>query len=175
MTSRAAPQCAGLSLEVRGSLGRAAVFEDLGRVGPDHLPAPVSPLVVVGMPVAAQVDVTTCDDDLEVRVVTEATGISNDAHLDVQRLPDAVVDNAGRNVSEVLLLTEAVAARRDQLKVVGVNGPRYRDVRFDKARKRSCSIWMSSACSEANDTTLETVTSAVDTAASCHRGTVSRR
>ena len=65
-------------------------------------------------------------------MVTEATGISNDAHLDVQRLPDAVVDNAGRNVSEVLLLTEAVAARRDQLKVVGVNGLGYRDVRVDK-------------------------------------------
>ena len=46
------------------------------------------------MPVAAQGDVTTTDDDLEVRVVTEATGISTDMHLDVQGLPNAVVDNA---------------------------------------------------------------------------------
>jgi hypothetical protein len=29
---RRVPECAGMSLEVRGSLERAAVFEDLGRV-----------------------------------------------------------------------------------------------------------------------------------------------
>ena len=74
----------------------------------------------------------TSDDDLEVRVVTEATGISTYVHLDIQRLPNAVIDNACRNVSEVLLLVVGVSARRDELEVVGVNALGDRDVRVHK-------------------------------------------
>jgi len=84
------------------------------------------------MPVAARGDVTTSDDDLEDRVVTETTGISTDMHLDVQRLPNAVVDNACPNFSEVLLLAVGVSARCDQLEVVGVNALGDRYVRVDK-------------------------------------------
>jgi len=74
----------------------------------------------------------TSDDDLEVRVVTETTGISTDMHFDVQRLPNAVVDNTRRNVSEVLLFAVGLSARCDQLEVVGVNALGDRDVRIDK-------------------------------------------
>jgi hypothetical protein len=84
------------------------------------------------MPVAAQVDVTTSDDDLKVRVVTDAPRISKDVHLDVQRFPNAVVDDTRRNVSEVLLLADGVAARRDQLKVVSMNALGHPDVYVDK-------------------------------------------
>ena len=65
-------------------------------------------------------------------MVTEATGISTDMHLDVQRLPNAVVDNACPNVSEVLLLAVGVSARCDQLEVVRVNALGDRYVRVDK-------------------------------------------
>lgn len=87
---------------------------------PHHLPAAVSSLISVSVPVTGAWNVPPLDDDFQLRLIADDGRVAVHADGNGVGFPKEVVDLSGGDGSEVLLSRKGATGRIDKLEVISV-------------------------------------------------------